>query len=313
MLKRTFGILFTLLVIGTGAVPTLSQTEIDVLAYAITEYSGGAQIYTINTDGTGQTRLTNEPGRLYGPAHSPDGTRIVFYNHLSNQTWSIYSMDADGSNIQRLTDQAGALDWCPDWSPDGSRIALTRSYSLPVWRSEVWVMNADGGDLRRAGSLDGQGPDWSPDGSKLAWFNYVDGGGEIWTMDNDGSDPVPLTATPGEDWWPKYSPDGNRIAFQSRRDGNFEIYVMNSDGSNPVRLTNNTADDEDPNWSPDGTQIAFISTRDGHYEIYVMDADGSDQTRVTTTAGQAIDPDWMPDSGVPVDPTNWGRIKNEFR
>jgi Tol biopolymer transport system component len=309
-MKRT---LLLLLCTGFVNIPAIPRAETDKLAYAITEPSGNAQIYTINADGTGQTRLTNESGRLYGPAYSPDGTRIVFYNHLSNQTWSIYVMNPDGTGIQRLTDQPNALDWCPDWSPDGGRIALTRSYSLPVWRSEIWIMNADGGEQHRVGILDGQGPDWSPDGSKLAWFNYVDGGGEIWTMDADGSNPVPLTVTPAEDWWPKFSPDGGKIAFQSRRDGNFEIYVMNSDGSNQVRLTNNAADDEDPNWSHDGTRIAFISMRDGHYEIYVMNADGSDQSRVTNTAGQAIDPDWMPDNGVPVTPTNWGRTKNKFR
>jgi Tol biopolymer transport system component len=122
----------------------------------------------------------------------------------------------------------------------------------------------------------------------------VEGGGDIWIANADGTNPIKLTDNPAEDWWPKFSPDGGKIAFQSKRDGNFEIYVMNSDGTDPIRLTNNSADDEDPNWSPDGTKIAFISMRDGHYEVYTMNADGSYQTRITTTNGHAIDPDWKP-------------------
>ncbi len=264
------------------------------LAYAITPPDGNAELFLMNADGSGKTQLTNEPGRPYGPAFSPDSTKIAFYNHLSNQTWSLYMMNSDGTNIQRLTSAPNMLDWSPDWSPDGTKLVFARSFPTPVWRSEIWMINPDGSDLHKVSDVDGQGPDWSPDGSKIVYFNYVDGGGDIWVMNADGTNPIKLTYNPSEDWWPKFSPDGSKIAFQSKRDGNHEIYIMNNDGSNPVRLTNNSADDEDPNWSPDGTKIAFISMRDGHYEIYTMNADGSNQTRITYSNGNAIDPDWKP-------------------
>jgi len=264
------------------------------LAYAITPPDGNAEIFLMNADGSEKTQLTNETGKPYGPAFSPDTTKIAFYNHLNDQTWSLYMMNADGGNIQQLTNASDTLDWSPDWSPDGSKIVFARSYPSPVWRSEVWMINPDGTDLHKVSDVDGQGPDWSPDGSKIVYFNYIDGGGDIWVMNADGTNPIKLTDNPSEDWWPKFSPDGSKIAFQSKRDGNHEIYIMNNDGSNPLRLTNNLADDEDPNWSPDGTKIAFISMRDGHYEIYTMNADGSNQTRITNTDGHAIDPDWKP-------------------
>jgi len=265
-----------------------------VIAYSITAPDGNAEIFLMNSDGSEKTQLTDQPGRLYGAAFSPDAAQIAFYNHFTDQTWSLYKMDADGNNIQQLTHQQNVLDWSPDWSPYGKNIVFARSYASPTWRSEIWVMNSDGSHLNRLGNVEGQGPDWSPDGSKIVYFNYVDGGGDISVMNADGSNPIKLTDNPSEDWWPKFSPDGSKIVFQSKRDGNFEIYTMSIDGSSPVRLTNNSADDEDPNWSPDGTRLAFISMRDGHYEIYNMNADGSNQTRITNTNGHAIDPDWKP-------------------
>jgi Tol biopolymer transport system component len=264
------------------------------LAYAITPSDGNSEIFLVYPDGSGKTQLTNETGKPYGPAYSPDGTKIAFYNHVSDQTWSLYMMDADGGNVWRITNASDTLDWSPDWSPDGKKLVFARSVSSPIWRSEIWMMNANGSDLHKLSDANGQGPDWSPDGSKIAYFNFVDGGGDIWTMNADGTNPVQLTTNSSEDWCPKFSPDGSKIAFQSKRDGNHEIYVMNSDGSNPIRLTNNSANDEDPNWSPDGKTIAFVSMRDGHYEIYTMNAEGSNQMRVTTTSGNAIDPDWKP-------------------
>ncbi|MCH8874415.1 PD40 domain-containing protein, partial [candidate division KSB1 bacterium] len=52
----------------------------------------------MNTDGSNLLRLTNDPATDVGPAWSPDGTKIVFVRDLD-----IYVMDADGSNVKRLT------------------------------------------------------------------------------------------------------------------------------------------------------------------------------------------------------------------
>ena len=121
-------------------------------------------------------------------------------------------------------------------------------------------------------------------------------------MLSDGSDPLPLTDYPADDWISSWSPDGNQIVFESKRDGNYEIYVMNADGKNQQRLTDHPAHDGFPSWSPDGTQIAFMSKRDGNYEIYIMPAPGSqmepDRTepqRLTINHVEDFDPSWSPD------------------
>jgi len=265
-----------------------------VIAYSVTYANNTNKIFLVNADGSGNSQLSDQGGRPLGPAWAPNAARIAFYNHFSDRSWSLFLMNADGSEPRRLTSEPDALDWSLSWFPDGQRLLFTRSRLIPTWRSEIWTIKSDGSDARRIGNMDGQGADCSPDGKKIVYFNYVDGGGDIWVMDPDGSNSQRITDHGAEDWWPNWSPDGGQIVFQSKRDGNFEIYTMKTDGSELKRLTNNDADDEEPRWSPDGGMIAFSSMRDGHYEIYVMKTNGSAQKRVTWVDGQAINPDWKP-------------------
>src|SRR5437660_277310 len=63
-----------------------------------TNRDGNEEIYVMNPDGTGQTRLTNDAASDVGPAWSPDGLKIAF-----NRGFDIFVMDADGSSPTRLT------------------------------------------------------------------------------------------------------------------------------------------------------------------------------------------------------------------
>jgi TolB protein len=57
----------------------------------------------------------------------------------------LYVMDADGTNVQRLTDGRFS-DYSPAWSPDGTQIAFVRQ---GYERAGLLVMNADGSNVRR--------------------------------------------------------------------------------------------------------------------------------------------------------------------
>ena len=188
--------------------PSVTADNALDIVYSITAPNGSAQIFTMNSDGSVMRQLTNRSGRFYGSAFSPDATQIIFYNHLNNNTWLLYLMNADGSKIHQLTTGDNRYDWSPDWSPDGSRIVFARSFTTPIWRSEIWEVKPDGSDLRQLGNVNGQGPDWSPCGAKIVYFNYEEEGGDIWVMHADGTNPVKLTDHSAEDWWPKWSPNG---------------------------------------------------------------------------------------------------------
>lgn len=235
---------------------------------------------------------------------------------LSSNT--IYTINPDGLGLVQLTQTGnGFTDRSPAWSPDGTKIAFSRT-TFTV-QSQIYVMNADGTNPTRItnNSAGDTQPTWSPDGTKIAFVSNRDGNNEIYVMNADGSNQVRLTNDPGFDIDPAWSPDGTKIAFTSSRDfpgitGNialgFELYTINADGSNPIRLTNNSNVDAGPSWSPDGTKIAFNTQRDGLPLVYVMNANGSNPINITqSTTLDSGDPEWSPD-GTTIAFTSFGHV-----
>ena len=154
--------------------------------------------------------------------------------------FDIYVMNANGTGIQRLTDDL-AFDFWPSWSPDGSRIAFTsdRDSQTGSVNLEIYVMNADGTGVTRVTSDTAQDdePAWSPDGTRLAFRSNRDGNAEIYVVNVDGSGLARLTTDSASDVQPAWSPDGSKIAFVTTRDANPEIYVMNANGTGVVNVS----------------------------------------------------------------------------
>src|SRR2546423_13332428 len=63
---------------------------------------GNPEIYTMNADGTNQTRLTNNSDTDDLPVWSPDLKKIAFVR-FENSSHNIYVMNADGTYEQNLT------------------------------------------------------------------------------------------------------------------------------------------------------------------------------------------------------------------
>jgi WD40 repeat protein len=117
---------------------------------------GNYEIYMMNPDGTGQTRLTSNSAYDDEAAWSPDRSRIAFMSNRDGNT-EVYVMNADGSGQMNLTnDTADAL--YPDWSPDGAKIAFTSRRDGP---EEIYVMKADGTGQTRLTNHPAW--DWCPD------------------------------------------------------------------------------------------------------------------------------------------------------
>ena len=235
---------------------------------------------------TGVARILVDPSPLTGS--------IVYNSRPDGINLEIYSMNADGSNQLRLTNNAAA-DYDPSVSSVGARIAFVSDRDK---NDEIYVMNSDGtGQMRLTKNLDRDlNPSFSTDGTKIVFSSLRDGNWEIYIMDSNGANQTRLTTNTFLDDEPSFSPDGTKIVFRSNRDGNPEIYVMNVDGSSQTRLTNSANVDNEPVFSPDGSMIAFRSFRDGNSEIYVMSSNGSRQWNVSRNAAADFNPSFSPDS-----------------
>jgi RHS repeat-associated protein len=203
-------------------------------------------IYVINADGSGQTSLTPHGT---SPAWSPDGNKIAFYAIAPDGHLEIYTINANGSGIQCLTNKdmlVRGLPTPPAWSPDSSKIVFEcyPGYS----NTEIYVMNANGSNQLRLTSS-GHTPIWSPVGSQIAFVSP----GDVYSLGNlclihpDGTNQQYLTDS--DDVYLRdivWSPDGSRIGFSRRYKG---LWVVNTDGSGSTVLTNHS-ETILPQWSP---------------------------------------------------------------
>ncbi|MGB7202253.1 MAG: carboxypeptidase regulatory-like domain-containing protein [Pyrinomonadaceae bacterium] len=188
----------------------------------------GRGLYSVNADGTGLTLLTN--GGVNNsdakPTWSPDGTKIAFQSNRDNLISSIYIMNADGSNVVRLTNALPISDQRPAWSPDGTKIVFEINTGIAI-------IDIDGTGRTNLGS--GQFPEWSPDGSRIVFALITGTGYHIYTMKPDGTDITQLTFDIARnDQYPSFSPDGRKIVFSRNTSGQIGLWTMNADGSGLV-------------------------------------------------------------------------------
>src|SRR5437899_1693387 len=218
---------------------TVTPTSVDLVATEspqgriafVSGRDGNAEIYVMNADGSGVTRLTDNPAVDEAPAWSPDGTRLAFASTRDGNS-EIYVMNADGSGVTRLTtdpNQDGHPAWC------GTRIAFQSDRYLPPFY-DIYVMNDDGTGPTRltiSNASSDEYPAWSPSCAGIAFTVDPGGNSSIDIMNADGSNRRGEVTGPGKNRYPAWSPDGTRLAFSTDRDdlGNIEeIYVTDAYG-----------------------------------------------------------------------------------
>jgi Tol biopolymer transport system component len=203
-----------------------------------------------------------------------------------DETFEIFSAKRDGSNVKRLTSAPG-YDAEGSYSPDGKLIAFcsTRDafpleklsqaerqrYELDAaYFGEIYLMNADGSNLRRLTNQPGYdgGPFFTPDGQRIVWRHFSEKGdiADIFTMKLDGSDVQQLTDFKAMSWAPYFHPSGEYVIFGSNKEGfaNFELYLVDAKGTRePVRVTYTDGFDSLPVFSPDGKKLCWTSGRGG--------------------------------------------------
>jgi Tol biopolymer transport system component len=264
------------------------------------------QIYTMNADGTGRTRVSNGQGRTTCSFYYPDGRSILYASTFRaspacppkpgfehGYVWPVYAgydivrANADGSGITPLTSTPG-YDAEATIARDG-RVVFT---SVRDGDMEIYSMNGDGSDVRRLTHRRGPdgGPFFSADGKLIVFRGRPIQPGselddyfallkkelwrptslEVYVMDRDGGHLRQVTKMGAASFAPFFSPDGKRVIFSSNADDpkkrNFDLYLINVDGTGLERVTLNETFDGFPMFSPDGKRLVFASNRGDRQE-----------------------------------------------
>jgi Tol biopolymer transport system component len=239
--------------------------------------------------------------------------KIVFVSNRDGNA-EIYSCNADGSAIVRLTHNDGTDDQ-PQWSPTGSHIAFI---SDRTGHPEIYIMNADGSNVvRKTFSGGSQHPTWSPDGKRIAYSTLSNGSANIWVVGAASGSPSLLFEKPGVEDHPSWSPDGTRMVLFSdwnAYDFVYDIYTINSDGTNFAGLTGDMFDRVDylnPSWSPDGTRIAMAISKTEGTQVGIMNPDGSGLTAIISGAAPRTRTSWSVD-GTKIAYTSLSESRNDI-
>ena len=210
----------------------------------------------------------------------------------------------------------------PSLTPDGSRLAYTRSWvEAESWesRSRIMMMRLDGGPgVEFTQGTKDSAPRFSPNGNTLAFLRADSNDKrQVWVMDATGGEARQLTDQPAGVLEFDWSPDAQKLAFCAdvnpdpqtsggpgvalpqvrevrrvryrfdtlgwRGDSHFHIFVTDPMNAPARQITDGDWDDLSPTWSPDGQSIAFISGRRD-------DRDFKAQTEAYVVAAQGGEP-----------------------
>ena len=135
----------------------------------------------------------------------PDGERVLFHGaHGDTKALQICSVNVDGSGIEVIFSEPDTVSFFPTLSPDGTKIAFVSNRD---GNDEIYVMDADGENLRRITNDDANDtdPTWSPDGRWIAFASDRDGDFEILVTQADGTGLRQLTSNTANDNSPAWS------------------------------------------------------------------------------------------------------------
>ena len=274
------------------------------------------QIFVMDADGANQTMVSTGKGATTCGYFLADGQSIVYAStHLADDqcpprpdrsqgyVWAVHAgydvfrADADGGNLQRLTDAPGYdAEATVDW--ETNRIVYTSKSSGDL---DLWSMAADGsGKTQLTDSLgyDG-GAFYSRGADRLVLRAHHPAEGpdrdryldllsqdltapmkmELFVGAADGSDMRQITDFGCASFAPQFTPGGERIIFSSNRDDcdsrNFELYLIDLDGSNLQKITDFGGFTSFAEFSPDGKQVVFSSSLNAEspYEFNIFIAD----------------------------------------
>jgi TolB protein len=215
--------------------PNVSWSPDSLKVAVATNTGGDLEVQVLDVLTGEHSNLSDNAFNDYDPSWSPDGKHIIFVSDRDGPR-DVYRMDADGSNVVRLTRYDDAAH--PVYSPDGAYIAWSRNTALDI-------MEADGSNHRPLSI--GHTPNWSPDGKHIVYtyYEYVSRQNFLEIIDFDGSNRKRVETAAATSPYVSWSADGTYFVFEA---GAF-IYRAHVDLTEVIPI-GRAAEYPAPNWRP---------------------------------------------------------------
>ena len=210
----------------------------------VSQRDGNAEIYVMNADGTGATRVTNDPQADGRPAFMPDGQSIVFHSSRpAGKQQQIWAVNLDGTGLTQLT--RDSVNASPTVSPDGQTVAYVSSRNKD---SDIWLMGRDGSNQRqftRSPQQRETEPRFLRDGTLAYLVERRDGNRTVQQVMRADLATGSVTALTGTDLAIAsfaVSPSGDLVALvvnaepQNRRNPAYRVYIQPVSSATPVPL-----------------------------------------------------------------------------
>ena len=259
-------------------------------------------LYLMDYDGRRMKQITSYKNISFSPSFSPDATKVAYTRYLTKRLRGRGNLTVQELYIRNLKtgretlvsggtgQNSGAV-----WSPDGKKIAFTKSQSGDP---NIYLYDVDSQELSPLvvnNGLDVE-PSFSPDGKFLVFSSSKTGNPELYKIDIETRQQTRLTFNKYYNSSPKWSPSGGSIAFAGLdnpfgKRSYFDIFTVNTSGSNIERFTIDSGNNENPAWSANGRHMIFTSTRNRTSDIYFINSDGTGETAITKGLF-CYSPDW---------------------
>lgn len=220
-------------------------------------YQDGFTLFTIDTDGSNKTQLTDpntlQVGYMDNLSWSADGTAINFTAQADpSLPYERYTINPDGTGLTPLGGPSG-------------------DYTIVFYNNNkmAFIM-----------------PSTTTNTSQLFEAN-LDGTNQV-QLTND-ADQVILGAS--------LSPNKSQLLLEVyvHSTSKIEFFTINTDGSNQRKIVpNNNQTITQANWSPDGNKIVFSAYRNIGYQtdLFMINADGTGLTAITDNLQAELFPVW---------------------
>lgn len=223
------------------------------------------------------------------------GNRFLVTSVRTGDT-EVFIADPDTGDMTNVSRSPSSEDRYPCWSPDATKIVFMSDRESTT---NLWVMNADGSDVRRLLRTPSvcYMPSWqhTPDGELIVFGLHGDKP-EMACIRPDGSELKML----GEGHDPTLSPDGRHVCYTGHPpEGGVTVYVMDWNGENKRRVVQTTSrvGATFPNWSPDSKDLVYSFPVGEALELFIIHADGTGERQLTQFGGSSVctPAAWSPD------------------